>query len=178
MKFKTNNEKENIAEKKEGGFSVGTSLILVTFVLLALVTFATISYVQARSDYRLTVEATDRSQLYYEANTKAQERAATINDILLNVNVHTLTMDRYIDIYEYYDMVRDNLDGQDDLTITENAKGLYISYKTPIDDNSYILSKLRVLSFEGEGVSEIVCWKKVTDAGEEPEEEPLHLLIQ
>lgn len=178
MRLQTNVEKEHIEEKKKGGFSVGTSLVLVTFVLLALVTFATISYVQARSDYKLTIEATDSSKLYYEANTKAQERAAQINDLLLNVNVHTLTMDRYIDIYEYYDMVRDNLDGQDDLTITENAKGLYISYKTPIDEDSYILAKLRVLSPESDGVSEIVCWKKVTDAGEEPEEEPLHLLIQ
>ena len=52
-------------KKHSGGINIGTSSILVTFVLLALVTFAALSYMSARSDYVLSKEHADRTASVY-----------------------------------------------------------------------------------------------------------------
>ncbi len=69
-------------KKHSGGINIGTSSILVTFVLLALVTFAALSYMSARSDYVLSKEAADRTASYYDANRKAEIYLANIEALL------------------------------------------------------------------------------------------------
>ncbi len=54
-------------EQKAPGMNVGTSLILVAFVLLCLVTFSALSYSSARADYGLTKQTAQRKQEYYRA---------------------------------------------------------------------------------------------------------------
>lgn len=54
------------------GVNVGSSSILVTFVLLCLVTFAALSFVSANSDYRLSKQTAERVNRYYEANHMAE----------------------------------------------------------------------------------------------------------
>ena len=68
--------------KHSGGINIGTSSILVTFVLLALVTFAALSYMSARSDYVLSKEAADRTASYYDANRMAEIYLANIEALL------------------------------------------------------------------------------------------------
>ncbi len=69
-------------KKHSGGINIGTSSILVTFVLLALVTFAALSYMSARSDYVLSKEAADRVASYYDANRMAELYLANIEGLL------------------------------------------------------------------------------------------------
>ncbi len=69
-------------KKHSGGINIGTSSILVTFVLLALVTFAALSYMSARSDYVLSKEAADRVASYYDANRKAEIYLANVEALL------------------------------------------------------------------------------------------------
>lgn len=69
-------------KKHSGGINIGTSSILVTFVLLALVTFAALSYISARSDYVLSKEAADRTASYYDANRMAEIYLANIEALL------------------------------------------------------------------------------------------------
>ncbi|MDO4966740.1 MAG: hypothetical protein Q4E51_08550 [Lachnospiraceae bacterium] len=63
-----NKRKKNFSS----GVNVGSSSILVTFVLLCLVTFAALSFVSANSDYRLSRQSADRMGRYYEANRMAE----------------------------------------------------------------------------------------------------------
>ena len=72
--------------KQSGGINIGTSSILVTFVLLALVTFAALSYMSARSDYVLSKEAADRTASYYDANRMAEIYLANIEGLLAKHN--------------------------------------------------------------------------------------------
>ena len=58
---------------------VGTSSILLIFVLLCMITFAVLSLVSARSDYRLSQKNAEHTRDYYEAENKA-------NDILLTID--------------------------------------------------------------------------------------------
>ena len=68
--------------KHSGGINIGTSQILVTFVLLSLVTFAALSYMSARSDYTLSVESAKRTASYYDANRMAELYLANIEGLL------------------------------------------------------------------------------------------------
>jgi len=45
--------------------SIGTSLILVTLVLLSLVSFASLSYICADNDYKLSKKAADATREMY-----------------------------------------------------------------------------------------------------------------
>ena len=83
--------------KHSGGINIGTSSILVTFVLLALVTFAALSYMSARSDYVLSKEAADRTASYYDANRMAEIYLANIEALLSKHNSRCDTEKDYID---------------------------------------------------------------------------------
>ena len=82
MAITTKPQKHNNEKKLVSGMNVGSSSILVTFVLLCLVTFAALSYVSANSDYKLSLETSNRAKAYYEANSKAELKLAEIEDIL------------------------------------------------------------------------------------------------
>lgn len=69
-------------KKNSGGINIGTSSILVTFVLLALVTFAALSYMSAKSDYTLSKEAANRTASYYDANRMGEIYLANIEALL------------------------------------------------------------------------------------------------
>lgn len=60
-------------EKKNGGISTGTSLILVIFVVMCLVTFSVLAYISAVSDRNLSIQAAERTKEYYAACNKAEE---------------------------------------------------------------------------------------------------------
>jgi hypothetical protein len=66
-------------KSKNVGLSVGTSSILVIFVLLCLTTFATLSMVSANADYKLTERAAEAVSDYYAADTIAEEMLAGIS---------------------------------------------------------------------------------------------------
>ena len=69
-------------KKSTGGMNVGTSSVLVAFVLLCLVTFAGLSFLSANSDYRLSRQTADKTTEYYTASTEADRRLAQLDDIL------------------------------------------------------------------------------------------------
>ncbi len=57
--------------KRQWGIGVGAASILIIFVLLCLTTFATLSFVSARADLRLSQRAADTTAAYYEADGEA-----------------------------------------------------------------------------------------------------------
>lgn len=69
-------------KKKLGGINIGTSSILVTFVLLCLVTFAALTYLSADADYRLSEQTAERTKSYYEANRMGEIYMANIEALL------------------------------------------------------------------------------------------------
>lgn len=69
-------------KKNSGGMNIGTSSILVTFVLLCLVTFSALAYMSARSDYKLSKQTAERTASYYDANRMAEIYMANIEGLL------------------------------------------------------------------------------------------------
>ncbi|HEX3038224.1 MAG TPA: hypothetical protein VHO94_04435 [Oscillospiraceae bacterium] len=70
-------------QKNELHLSVGTSSILMIFVVLCLTTFGVLSYVTANADYKLSQKNADAVTAYYKADTKANELLKTIDSQLL-----------------------------------------------------------------------------------------------
>ncbi|MCR5474958.1 MAG: hypothetical protein K6F28_07105 [Lachnospiraceae bacterium] len=104
-------------KKHSGGINIGTSSILVTFVLLALVTFAALSYMSARSDYILSKEAADRTASYYDANRMAEIYLANI-EALLSKHLNSCSSSK-----DYYDGVENLFSDNEKIEVTEGKDG-------------------------------------------------------
>ena len=104
-------------KKHSGGINIGTSSILVTFVLLALVTFAALSYMSARSDYVLSKEAADRTASYYDANRMAEIYLANIEALL------SKHLDSCSDKKEYIDGVDKVFADNEKIGVTDGDDG-------------------------------------------------------
>lgn len=63
---------------------VGTSSILMIFILLTLITFASLSLVSANADQKLTEKAAVYAQEYNEASNKAQKILSMIDQKMAN----------------------------------------------------------------------------------------------
>ncbi len=71
-------------DKKQAPFvNIGSSLLLVIFLVLCLVTFATLSLSSARSDYSFSSRAAQRRTDYYQACNVAEDVLAQIDAILV-----------------------------------------------------------------------------------------------
>lgn len=70
---------KKLKKKKKGGLGVGTSMILVVFVLFCLITFAALSYVTARADYIKSEAASQSLHDYYASCSRIEEQLAGID---------------------------------------------------------------------------------------------------
>lgn len=141
-------------KKHSGGINIGTSSILVTFVLLALVTFAALSYMSARSDYVLSKEAADRTASYYDANRMAEIYLANIEALLSKHMREVADEKEYIDGVDRLFADNDNIkvsdgeNGEKTLSYTvavTNGQNLYVMltvhYPTAADDRLFLIDK-------------------------------------
>lgn len=65
-------------EKRNTGISVGSSSILVIFVVLCLTTFAALSMVSANADYKLTQKTAQATSAFYAADAAAEEKLGQV----------------------------------------------------------------------------------------------------
>lgn len=72
-------------QKKYPMVNLGTASILTVFVILAMVTFATLSYMSAKKDSGYTEQSVTSSQQYQEAVNKAYEEIARIDASLFEL---------------------------------------------------------------------------------------------
>lgn len=67
------------------GLNIGSSSILLIFLILCLVSFATLSIVSAHADSKLSRKVLDRTTGYYEACNEAEIALANIDSTLSTV---------------------------------------------------------------------------------------------
>ena len=126
-------------KKHSGGINIGTSSILVTFVLLALVTFAALSYMSARSDYVLSKEAADRTASYYDANRMAEIYLANI-EALLSKHLASVS-----DRQSYYDGIDGLFSDNEKIEVTDGENGTKkLSYSVAVTSGQNLNVSLTV----------------------------------
>lgn len=120
------------------GMNVGSSSILVTFVLLCLVTFAALSFVSANADHELAVQTGERVRSYYSTKSLAEVNLANI-DSLLSKHAKANDEDTYFDTIE--ELFSDN----SNYTIIRESGNTYIHYEVPVTKNQDLSVTLKVV---------------------------------
>ena len=75
--------------------NIGFSSIVMVFIMICLVTFATLSVLTAHSDYRLSQKMAQKTTAYYEADATARDMAAFIDKELFHIYSDSSTADHY-----------------------------------------------------------------------------------
>ena len=121
--------------------NIGSSSILLVFVILCLIAFATLSIVSANADAKLSNKVAERTTAYYEAHNEAIATIATVHQELVLI----------------YSQAEDEAD-------YFNRAGYEKNYEFPISDLQSLSVKLNVLYPENkEGpFYEILTFKVVT----------------
>lgn len=83
--------------KTEFKLNVGTSSILFIFVVLCLVSFATLSLSSAVSDYKMSKKVADNTTAYYEACNIAEEELADMQESLQSLYASGISRTGYFE---------------------------------------------------------------------------------
>lgn len=145
-------------QKKSGPefhVNVGSSSILLIFVILCLISFATLSIVSANADAKLSRRVAERTAAYYEACNQAQEDIASIDRTLAAVYAESFDED------EYY-----------------MAVGHRKTYLVAISDLQTLSVTLDILypRQEGDPFYNITSWQVITDASGVEDEDSVLLI--
>ena len=77
------------------GANVGTSSLLLVFVILCLVSFATLSIVSANADKKLNSKIVERTASYYDACNQAEEKLMGIDNTLKDLYDSGISREEY-----------------------------------------------------------------------------------
>lgn len=145
--------------RHSGGINIGSSLILVIFVLLSLVTFATLSYMSAKSDYRLSKEAADRTASFYDANRMAELYMANVEALL--ENQYSLSSVET----QFYEGIERTFAENDNINVVTEDNAVYLEYKVHITNGQNLQVRLRTnyRQNEAEPLFYVEKWATVVD---------------
>lgn len=135
---------------------VGSSSILLIFVILCLISFATLSIVSANADAKLSRRVAERTTAYYEACNQAQADIAVLDDTLAAAYADSLDEEEYF-----------------------AAVGEQKSYTIPISDLQTLSVTLDILypTVSGDPFYRITSWQIISDSSQLDEDEGSVLLI-
>lgn len=146
-------------QKKSGPefhINVGSSSILLIFVILCLVSFATLSIVSANADAKLSRKVVERTTAYYEACNGAQADIASLDNTLKAIYADSFDEDEYF-----------------------MAAGRKKTYIFPISDLQTLSVSLDILYPEeaGEPFYHITSWQVLTNSSALKDEEEESVLL-
>lgn len=82
-------------KKSRIGLNIGTSSILLVFVLLCMVTFAALSFVSANADFKLSQSLATRTTRYYTASNTAEGQLSDMADELSGIYENAADLQAY-----------------------------------------------------------------------------------
>lgn len=177
-------------DKQQSYFvNIGSSSLLVIFLILCLVTFAILSLSSARSDYSFSEKMASHKQEYYKASERAEIVVSEIDEILYNIsNENDLTgqskliskSDSSEGISEYLTAVSAALSEvqieEIPLQLEQLQTDGMVSFQVPAGEDQALLVELRITDYrEHLNYYEIKTWK-IINTGSWEEEEPLNLM--
>lgn len=113
---------------KRAMISIGTTSIVLIFVLLCMLTFSVLSLVSARANLQLSQKSADHTTAYYEAENAA-------NDILLKI---IEAIEKHLDASDediFYQNLRSELKGLDDISFTGLSQ---LNYQVALGKNQFL----------------------------------------
>ncbi len=177
-------------DKQQSYFvNIGSSSLLVIFLVLCLVTFAILSLSSARSDYSFSEKMALHKQEYYEASERAEIVVSEIDEMLYNISnevdlsgqVKLINKnDASEEIFEYLTMVSTALSEvqmeEIPLQLEQLQTDGIVSFQVPAGEDQALVVELQITDYrEHSNYYEIKTWK-IINTGSWEEEQPLNLM--
>lgn len=149
---------------KSSFINIGFSSIVMVFIMICLVTFATLSVLTAHSDYRLSQKMAQKTTDYYEADATARDMAAFIDKELFHIYSDSSTSDHYYQLVLDTDFSYGAPASVTDITVTVTNEIVTISYTVPVSEVQclHVSLKINYPKAGSECFSTIAQWQTVT----------------
>lgn len=174
-------------DKQQSSFvNIGSSSLLVIFLVLCLVTFAILSVSSAKSDYSFSERLAAHKKEYYDASARAERITGEIDDILVGLvqeNGASNTSGTPDDTdtsagfstSAYVDLVKNTFDGIQingtTLSCSIVDEEIYISYQVPAGEKQVLDVLLLVTDYTKEDTYyQIAAWQIIPSENWEGDE--------
>jgi len=153
------------------------SSIVMVFIMICLVTFASLSVLTAYSDYRLSTKVADKTTAYYQADALAREMTAHIDTKLYSIYETSATSAVFFEKITTFDFSESKPDGIYNILSETTDDSAVISYVVPVSDiqNLYVTLKVNYPDVGSECFTTITRWQTVTENTPDESEDFLNL---
>lgn len=170
-------------DKQQSYFvNIGSSSLLVIFLILCLVTFAILSLSSAKSDYSFSQRLAQHRQTYYEANANAEEVVNQIDNTLsaLAEEIDLFGSSSFDGLDNYFSAVNSAFKGCqiNDITVNCDFWGdeLLISFQVPAGDSQALTVTLQVTDCREQATYyDVKAWQ-IINTGSWDNDQPLNLI--
>lgn len=151
-------------KRQNFSFSIGTSSIILIFLVLCLTVFSVLSLSSAAADDNLSERMAERTTAYYKANTDANNLLGSVDEILQTSYWNAA------DENAYYRALPDALSSVPDIDVSADAIPV-ISWQVSITDEQILSVSITPVypSGNADGFYEITCWKTINTADWTPD---------
>ena len=132
--MKTNNSQSSFVH-------IGSSSLLIIFLILSLVTFAILSLSGAKSDYSFSQKLADHKTAYYEASNQAERILGQVDDTLASCSTSCANAASYSTV------VKEALDGQQYESILLETDGQLLTFSVPMEHGQALLEQLEITDY-------------------------------
>lgn len=168
-------------DKQQSYFvNIGSSSLLVIFLVLCLATFAILTLSSARSDHSFSERLAEHKKTYYEASAKAETVTAGIDEILY-LTAEGIDLNSQDNAYgKYLENITAALDGQQiegiSLETQQTEAGCMVSFRVPAGARQELSVILQITDYrEHVHYYDIKTWEIVNRDSQETEQ-PLNLM--
>jgi len=157
--------------------NIGFSSIVMVFIMICLVTFATLSVLTAHSDYRLSKKLADKTTAYYQADAIARDTLAIIDENLYNLYISSSSVNDFYGSIAKQTVFPEMPANVRNITIENTQEPVVISYTVPISEvqTLYVSLKINYPTADSECFTTITRWQTVTDNAPDESDDFLNL---
>jgi len=164
-------------KNKSSFINIGFSSIVMVFIMICLVTFATLSVLTAHSDYRLSKKMADKTTAYYKADAIARDMVELLDKQLFNIFLESSISTDFYETVVVTDFSTYAPSDIHNITLKDIDDNIIISYDVPISEVQTLYVSLRI-NFplaESECFTTITRWQTVTENAPDESEDYLNL---
>ena len=164
-------------QKRDSFINIGFSSIIMVFIMLCLVTFATLSVLTAHSDYQLSQKSASKTHAYYKADATARDILAAIDTELFQLYQNTASVTDYYEQISVENLLKELPQSTQAFTIEQTDSSPILAYQIPITEVQTLHVALRVQYPQtgSECFTTILRWQTITHNEPDESDEFLNL---
>lgn len=164
-------------KNKSSFINIGFSSIVMVFIMICLVTFATLSVLTAHSDYLLSQKMANKTTAYYAADKVAREMVEAVDNKLYEIYRNNSSMSEFYEGVLVADFSTNAPSDVQGILLEDTDEDISLSYAVPITEvqTLYVSLKINYPSAGSECFSNITRWQTVTENAPDESNEYLDL---